>query len=80
MWLNKLRLLDLRLLVKTIINKNLKVFGSKFSFLVLTSLEKMQQNINSYISFVLAIINLKIILKKFLSLADLPRTQKFYYL
>ena len=55
--------------------KNLGILGSEFFFLALTSLEKLRQSISSCISLALSIIDSIIVLGKFLSLTDLPRTQ-----
>ena len=58
--------------------KDLAILSLKLIFFILTSLEKSQQSIYSYIYFALAIINLKIVLKELLSPADLSGAQIFY--
>ena len=57
--------------------KNLGILGSEFFFLALTSLRKLQQSISSCISLALSIIDSEMVPEKFLSPADLPRTQAF---
>ena len=57
--------------------KNLGIFGSEFFFFALTSLGKSRQSISSCISLALSIIDSEMVLGKFLSPADLPRTQAF---
>ena len=57
--------------------KNLGTFGLEFFFLTLTFLRKLRQSISSCIRLALLIIDSEIILRKFLSLADLSQTQAF---
>lgn len=55
--------------------KNPSVFGSEFFFLILIPLRKTKKSICSSISYYLTIINLKIIMRKFLGPLDLLKTQ-----
>ena len=55
--------------------ENFDVFGSKNLFFLCTVLRVSRQGISGSISLVLTIINLKVVIKKFLSQADLPGAQ-----
>ena len=57
--------------------KNLANLSSKLIFLILVFLRTPWQNICSYICLALAIVNLKIVSKKILGLADLFKAQIF---
>lgn len=54
------------------------ILSLELIFFILTFIKKSQQNIYSYICFVLAIVDLKVILKKFLGLAIKPEARIFY--
>ena len=51
--------------------KNLNVFGWQFVFLGLISLRKARQRVCSSVCLALTIINSKLVMREFLSLADL---------
>ena len=51
------------------------VLGAKSLFFLSTLLRILRQSIGSFICFALTLINLKVIIRKFLNLADLSRTQ-----
>lgn len=55
--------------------ENLKVFSLENFFLSLTSLDKTGNDICSNISFYLAIVKSELLIREFLCLSDLPRTQ-----
>lgn len=58
--------------------KNISILISQSFFLSLASLEKIKQGISCNISFFFTIIDMKVILKEFLGLADLTKTQVLY--
>lgn len=58
--------------------KNLDIFDLKFFFFIENLLKKGKKSICSLIIFVLLVINLKVILKEFLSLTNLSKAQAFY--
>ena len=57
---------------------NLSILISECFFLSLVSLREARQRISHSISFFLTIIDLKMVLREFLGLADLTRAQVFY--
>ena len=57
--------------------KNLGILGSELFFFSLTFMRKLRQNISSYISLALSILDSELIQGKFFSPADLPQTQAF---
>ena len=58
--------------------KDSTIFGLEYIFFILVFLKKPWQSIYSYIFLALAIINLKIVLRKLLSLTDLLRAQTLW--
>lgn len=58
--------------------ENLQNFGLKSSFFFGILLKISRKNISSSISFILIIINLKVVLKQLLNLPNLPKIQFFY--
>ena len=58
--------------------QDLCIFSLKGLFFVSTLLRVLRQGINSFISFVLSIINPEVILEQFLNLSDVPKAQAFY--
>ena len=58
--------------------KNLTILILKLIFFILTFLKNLWQGICSCIYFALVVINLEIVLKKFLGLIDLLRAQTLY--
>ena len=57
--------------------KDLAILSSEFLLLILVSLKKPQQSICSRICLTLAIVNLVMVSREFLGLADLFRAQAF---
>lgn len=57
--------------------ENFGIYDLKIFFFSIITMEKMSQNINSYIGFTLTIIDSKIITRKFLGPANQPSTQAF---
>lgn len=70
-----LALLGFRYLVKIVANKKFEYSWFRFFFFALTSLGKTSQGIISYISLLLSKINFKMILREFLSPANLSGSQ-----
>ena len=58
--------------------KDLAIFSMEFILLILAFLQKPQQSICNCICFALAVINLKIIPRELLGLADLSGAHTFY--
>ena len=58
--------------------QNLDIFSVESLFLLSTLLRVLRQGISSSVSFTLAIIDSKIVTKKFLGQADLSRAQTLY--
>ena len=57
---------------------NLAILSLKLMFFIFAFLEKPQQSIDKYIYFALVIVDLEMILRKLLGLADLFRAQTLY--
>lgn len=64
--------------MKFLYNKRFKYFYFKIFFLK-TFLKKIKQKTYNFINFVLIVVNLKIILKKVLSLTNFFKAQTFYF-
>ena len=58
--------------------KDLAMFSLKLMFFILVSLGKLQQSICSCICLAYAIVNLEIVSRELLGLADLSRAQSFH--
>ena len=57
--------------------KDLAIIGSEFILLILASLRKLRQSICNCICVVLAIVNLKMVLRELLGPTDLSKAQAF---
>lgn len=58
--------------------EDISIFNSKSLFFIEVLLGEVEEGVGDGVSFALLIINMEIILREFLGLADLARTQTFY--